>query len=225
MSRFKIYIKPFKSNGDYADDYIDVSNDADVQSIGAIKETIDADDYEVGLFKFNQFRLVLNNIKGTYSEVGEPNTIFVFKRNDSQVKITWQIENDITQCGTAICGTSRISDETTIFKGLLNDESMALDVSKQKLNFQALGMESLFERVEINYASISNGDTISEAIYTILNQTAITGLLTVTVGNINPDTNVTLDDKSDLENTTVKEALDDLLFLGNAVLYIKDQVV
>ena len=225
MSRFKVYIKPFKSNGDYADSYIDVSSDTDVQSIGSIKESIDQDEFEVGLFKFNQFRIVLNNIQGKYSDVGEPNTIFAHKRNDSLIKITWQIENDIVQCGTAVCGDPKLSEELTIFVGLLNDASLALDISNQKLNFQALGLESIFDRVEVNYASLSNGDTISEAIYTILNQTAITNLLTVSSLNIDPDTNVIIDDKSNLENTTVKEALNDLLFIGNAVLYTKDQIV
>jgi len=81
MSRFKVYIKPFDPSGAYASDYIDVTDDCDISSVGTLSESIDQDDYEVGIFKFNQFRITLNNISGKYSEVGTPYTIFAFKRS------------------------------------------------------------------------------------------------------------------------------------------------
>lgn len=225
MSRFKIYIQPFASDGTYSGLEYDVTNDVDISSIGTLNESIDQDEYEVGIFKFNQFRLVMNNQTGKYSDVGAPNSIFQFKRSDSSVKITWQVEDDITQCGTAVCGSSRISREVDLFFGFINDEGTALSADTQKLSFQVLGMESIFEKTEVNYASITNGDTVEEVLYTILNQTPITTVLDVIDTNISVDTNVAIDDKSDLENKTVKEALDDLLFIGNAVLYIKDLIV
>jgi hypothetical protein len=225
MSRFRVYIKPFLSSGEYSSVYTEVTDDVDFRGIGSIKETIDSSDFEVGVFKFNRFSVTLNNLEGKYSDVGESNTIFAYKRSGSKVKITWQSEDDICQVGFAICGFCTISEEIEVFKGLLNDESLTSDVKDQKLAFQVLGQESIFDSIETPYTSISNGDTVDAIIYTILNQSAITNLLTVDSGNISTDNNLQIDDKSDLENTTVKEALDELLSLSNSVLYINNDVI
>lgn len=225
MSRFRTFIKPFNANGSYADDWIEVTEDTDFNSLSSITETIDASDFEVGIFKFNSFSVRLNNIKGNYSDIGTPNTIFNFKRSDSQFKIIWEIEDDLAQCGNSICGNVYTNIEKEIFSGLLNDESLTSNIRDQKVNFQVLGLESVFDKEETPFSSLSNGQTISQIIYILLNQVGITELMTVDALNINPDYDVAIDDISDLENTTVKEALDLLLGPSNSVLYIKDQVI
>jgi len=225
MSRFRVYIKPFQPDGTYAADYIEVTRDVIAGQLGAIQETIDKDNYEVGLFRFNQFTLALTNFDGTYSEVGDSTTMFSYKRSDSLVKITWQIVDDITQCGNAICGEAILSDEKDIFFGLLNDESLSLGAKEQILNFSVLGLESIFERVEVPFASINNGDLLSAALLTMLDQPVITTLMAVSGATINLGTDLTIDDKSTLENKTVKEALDEILLSSNSILYVRDGIL
>jgi hypothetical protein len=226
VSRFRVYIKPFNTNGDYATSFTEVTDDVDFGAMGSIKESIDSNEYDVGVFKFNQFPLRLNNLEGLYSDIGTPRTIFAYKRSGSLVKVTWTVTDDITQCGNATCGDCFTSIEVDVFLGLLNDESLKMNIRDQFVAFQILGLESIFESVETPYASITTpSDDISDIIYTCLNQTKITDLMTVSASNISISNDIVIDNKDDLENTTVKEALDLLLLAGNSVLYIKDQIV
>lgn len=226
MSRFRAYIKPFDSIGNYVTDFIEVTRDVDFNAMGTIKETIDASEYNVGVFKFNQFSLKLNNLSGEYSDVGAPRSIFSYKRSDSILKITWSVGDDITQCGNTICGASLTNIEQTVFSGLLSDSSLSMNIRDQFVSFQALGFESIFDIIETPFSSITAlTDTISDVIYKCLNQTEVTALMTVSAVNIDVENDIIIDNKDDLENTTVKEALDLLLLAGNSVLYIKDQVV
>lgn len=228
MSRIKLYIKPFQSDGSYADEFIDVTEDANIGSIGSVQESIDQDDYEVGIFKFNQFRITLNNSQGKYSDVGESKTIFSFKRDNSIVKVTWQVQTDITQCGDAICGEAVTNLEKEVFIGLLNDDSLSLNVTDRMISFQVLGIESIFSLLSASFDEstlVFPGVLISTAIYDLLNQSGITQYVTVASENIVPGVDQTIDSDTDLIRKTAKEILDQLLFASNSVLYIKDGVL
>jgi hypothetical protein len=113
-----------------------------------------------------------------------------------------------------------MGEEVTVFKGLLNDESLRTSATQEDASFRVLGYESLFDRVLVNYSDLAGTEDIEGILYTILNQTTITGLLTVTTGNINCGLNQTPDAYASLEGQTVKEALEDLLLISNSILYI-----
>jgi hypothetical protein len=81
------------------------------------------------------------------------------------------------------------------------------------------------KRVLVPYSSISNGDTIEEVLYACLNQSPFNELVTVDAANISVGNNITIDDKSSLENETVYERLEDILLIGDAVLYIENNIV
>jgi len=68
-------------------------------------------------------------------------------------------------------------------------------------------------------------DTLSDVVFKCLDQTIITDLLTVDAANINVGTDSIMDDKSSLENKTVKAAFKEILLAANAVLYIDDLTV
>lgn len=223
MSRFQVYIKPFKDDGTYQDDFIEVTKD--VITLDRLKETIDADEYNTGIFKYGSFSIGLNDITGRYSDVGGATTIFRYKRTGSQVKITWSFGNDITECGDATLGDAYTNFEQTVFEGLLSDETMAIAIRQQKANFKVLTLDSILDTVETNYGSISNGESVDTILFTILNQSAITTLLTVSAGNINSALNSNVDDVSGFENQTVRETVQQLLGLSNSVLYIKDRTI
>ena len=223
MSRFHVYIKPFNDDGTYQTDFIEVTKD--VASLSNLKETIDADEYNTGIFKYGSFKIALNDINGRFSDVGGPTTIFRFRRSGSQIKITWSFGNDITECGIAICGDAYTNKEETIFEGLLNDETMITNIGDQKANFSVLTLDSILDSVETDFASISNGESVDTILFTILNQTEITTLLTVSAGNINSALNSNVDDVSGFENQTVRETIQELLGLSNSVLYISDRTI
>lgn len=219
----KVYINPLDDTGAYSG-FQEVTADVDFNSLTRISRKLDASDFDVGVFVNNSITLKLRNSHGEYSEPGEVRSIFGQKRNDSLVKIEWYPASDEPILGAAVIGTSVLGPAVEVFKGFLSDDNMQTDARTQDVSFTVRGMESLFDRVETNYASLSSGST-ETLIYDLLNQTGITTHLTVSSGNISLPDDQNTDTIADLENTTVKEALDDLLDAMNAVLYIESDTV
>ena len=223
MSQIKIYIAPFNNEGIYQD-FIDITEDVD-RSIGSITRKFDNSEFDLGTLRSSDISLKLRNEHGHYSDVDGVTTIFKYKRSGSKIKITWQIENDIVECGIAICGSSLLSEEITMFEGLLNDETTKEGLSDRTVNFTALSYESVFDGVVVDIATFDNADTIEEVLYKILNVTAVTNLLTVSASNISIDSNVAIDDKEDFENGNLNDVLKSLLTVGNSVLYIDNSII
>jgi hypothetical protein len=222
VNRWRVYIKPFDEDGNYSD-WIEVTSDLEAK-LTEVKQDLDNDTYQIGVYRNSNLTLSLNNSEGKYGDVDDPRSIFRYKRSDSLVKVTWEVEADGPYAGDAVVGKSILSEEMTLFTGLLSDESATMDLSKQVINFVALGRESLFERVTVP-AGVANGDLISAAVYKCLNQTLITDQLEVNALNITLGADVTLDDVSNLQTSTVKEALGEFLLMSNSVLRISNDAI
>lgn len=225
MSRFRVYIKPFVSAGVYADDFIDISDD--VIEAGSISQSLDNSTYDIGIFKNSGFRVRLRNDHGRYGDADSSKSIFRDKRINSIVKVTWSPEPKPLLAGFFNCFAYQIGNEQTIFEGLLTEASSTSSIQDQFIEFRVSGYDSLIESIETPYASISNGDLFSDVIYTCLNQTALTNYVTVSASNISCAVDEAIDDKTSLEETTVKEALTskNLLLAASSVLYIENNVL
>ena len=227
MSQVKLYIAPFNTDGVYQS-YVNVSDDI-AGDIGSITRKLDSSDYDTGVFRTSDISFTLKNDTGKYSDIGSNDTMFAYTRANSKVKITWQIENDVTECGFAVCGGSALSEEITIFEGLLNDETSKESLQGGNIAFKALSFESLFNKEIVSTSHFSNGDTVQAAMYKILsNNTAIPNYLTISSLNFSVDDStglLTIDDKTKFENATISDTLKELLTVGNAILYIEDNVV
>lgn len=224
MSRFRAYINPRNSAGDFTS-FIEVTEDMVFSSLGSINQSIDNDRYQVGLFKFDSFNFKLRNEHGKYSDVTVVESIFRFKRAGSKFKLTWQPADFPPICGIAICGEATLSEEITLYEGAINDEAALLDIDDQHISFNVLSNDSIFTTVETPFSLLSNDDLYSEALLVVLNQSAITEYLTVSAANINVSLDLEMDDISSFENTTVKEALDTLLFQSNSVMFINNNTI
>lgn len=224
MSRFRAYIIPFTDTGEYGEE-IEVTQDVDFTSISTVKQELDQNEYKVGVLTFNDLNLKLSNETGKYSEVGSVETIFKYKRSEAIFRLKWDLEDHPPYCGLAVAGQSFLSETRLIYEGLINDDATRTNVRTKFTSLKVLGMESIIKKIEVPFGSISNGDSLSEAIYTILNQSAVTSFLTVDPANINVAFDTTIDDVSDLESKTGKEALDELLLLANSILYVKDRTI
>jgi len=225
VSRYRVYIKPFVSPGVYAEEYTDISSD--VISIGSISRSLDNSTYDIGIFKTSGVNIKLRNDHGKYSAADTEKSIFSDKRQDSLIQITWDVRSTFSKAGFFKCGDGPLSSEVVIFDGLLSEISSIASIDDQDISFRFAGFDSLLSRVEVPFSSISNGDTFSGVIYTMLNQSPITDYLTVDQANIVCAVDEGIDDKSNLENKTVREALDsgDLLLAASSVLYIQDGVI
>jgi hypothetical protein len=224
---FKTYLKPFADDtgSAYATDWIDITDD--VGEYGGLTQALDNTEYEVGVFRTANLKLSLLNHHGKYSDVGGVYSLFRYKRSDSLIKVTWQPGNHPLVCGFFTAGSpdAILSEEVTLFEGMLSDIATQSKIDDADIDFQVLGYESLLAQMTVPYSSISNGNSLATAIYTCLNQSPFNTRVTVSSGNITTGASATIDDKADLENKTVLEALKTMLLASNSVLYIRDNVV
>ena len=225
MSRYKVYIKPYETAGIYQTDFIDVSND--VISIDQISQSLDNSTYDIGVFKTSGLKIKFRNDHGRFSEADSYKSLFRYSRQDSIVKVTWSIQDDPIRAGFFTLNPFPIGGEITIFEGLLYDISGVSSVEDQFIDFRLAGYDSLLDRVIVPYSSITNGDTFSEVIYKMLNQPEITQYVTVDQANIVCAVNETIDDKTSLENETLRDVLTggSLLLAASSTLYIENNIV
>lgn len=233
MSRFHLYITPFADDtGSAYGDEVEVTQHLTSDGVGDIAQALDNTEYDIGVFRNGNFNLKLLNDTGKYSPAGSTESIFKYKRGGSLFRVTWEPGNFPLICGFFQAGLrAYVSEEVTIFSGLIKDDATSSDIDDEIVNFAALGYESLLatmtagESGETPYDSINVGDTLSQVIFKLLDQAPFNELVDVQAENIVTGTSATIDVKTELQNKTVLEALQELLLASNSVLYIRDGVV
>lgn len=224
LNKWRVYIKPFDDLGNYLD-WVEVSQDVIWGQIGSINSDLDNTDYNIGVYRFSNFNVTLRNDHARYSDVTYPDSIFRYKRGGSLMKITWEIEPEGPFVGIASSESGYLSEEVEIFQGLINDDSLSMDLSKQTIQFTLMGRDYLFQTTIVPFTTVHNGDLYSQVIYEILNQSAITSLLTVSQANIVCGLDLAIDSIASLQNQTVQQGLNNLLLISNSVLYIENSTV
>jgi hypothetical protein len=217
---FRVYFKPFDPYGEYMDTYQEVTNDVDDSSFSSIQQKIEGSDFDLGVFIFGSLPLTMKNESGNYSDVDAPESIFNYSRNDTLVKITYQSDEFEAYAGVMRANYNRIGPEVTVFEGLLNDESLKMDIDSQKVNFQVLSKDSLFSKIAVQAGEVANGDLISDALYALLNKAKIKKILTITAINLVPGADQIIDDASEFETKTVSDVINELLLISNSILRI-----
>ncbi len=224
-NRVRAYIQPYLSDGTRGD-WLDVTNDVLLDSLGALATNLDNTEYDIGIYRSSNLTLKLRNQHGRYSEASSSDSIFLVRRSGALFKVTWSYTEDPPYAGVA-----RVEDgyymapEVDIFVGIINDAPTKMSLSDLIVNFLVLGKESLFQRAIVPFGTISNGDLVSEVIYNCLNQDSITELLTIDQANIVPGLDQAIDSIASLQNQTVQESLNKLLLASNSVLVVEDAVV
>lgn len=223
--RFRIYLQTFDDNGAYTGTYTDVSDDVELESLGSIDQNLDNTDYNIGIYRNSNVSITFRNDNGKYSDVGQPTSVFRYKRNGALIKITWQESLERPKCGFVQAGDFSIAEELTLFIGLLDDSSTSMDLDNQELSFSLLGRETILNNGTVPFASLSNGMLLSDVIKTLLDQPFITTLLDYAAINISVGVDVVIDSITDLENKSVWDALTDLLLITNSIFYIQNSTI
>ena len=222
--QWRIYLKPFDSFGVYTS-WVDVSSYVKWSSLGSIAVNLDNTDYDIGVYRNSNVKLVFDNTKGLFSDVSSPKSIFQYKRADTLCKITYR-RNPTTILGTTRAGFgSFLGDEIEVFTGLLNDDSLAMSLKTQEVDFNVLGREFVFLRTIVPFGTVTNGENLSLTLYKILNQSAITTLFSVQQENITVGLDQTNDSLASIQNKTVQEGLNKLLLATNSVLVIENDTL
>lgn len=227
---YKVYFTPLanKDSNIYGSE-IDVSDRIEMDGIGSISKSIDAGDYDVGVFVFNELTLKGFNYNGYFNDENDSRSIFNSTRDRCKVRVVFYKNEAIRNSqGTILSDT----ETTTItFQGIINEEGTRLDVVAESITFKVLSRDSVLRTTKVQGGAIDVGTLCSTAIFSILNQPKITSVLTVLEANINPPIDFAIDVATEFNDKSVKEALDWLMLATNSVLlvdssgvvYVKDR--
>jgi len=224
MSRFRTFLIPFNDDGTYGEE-LEITSDTNFSSINKVKQKLDQNEFKVGVLTYNDLNLKLRNEHGKYSDPTVPESIFRFRRGGSIFRLYWEIADHPPYCGIAIAGDTFLSETKLVYEGLINDDATRTNIKDQNTSLKVLGLESIVSSIEVPIGDLSIGQTFSNAIYEILNQSTITDFITVDQANISVGFETTLDSIGHFESNTGKEALDELLLISNSILYIKDRIL
>lgn len=205
--------------------FLDITEDVLESSISSLKQALESDEFDIGKITFDNITLSLRNEDSLYSEAANATSIFPLKRDQSIIKIDWGINSYPPACGNTPCGLTFLSQERTVFKGLIEENSTVFDVETQNITFKVLGIDSIINKEGVPFSSLSVLDDANTTIFKILNQASITQFFTVDQSNITVKNNFTPDDIAHLEGQTCLEALQDFFLVSNSIMFVKDDIV
>jgi hypothetical protein len=148
------YFKPFADDFGltYASTWTEVSEY--VESYGDLQQSLDNTAYNIGIFRSQNLQLTMRNESGMFSDVNEQFSMFKYTRGRTQVQVTWEPGNFPLVCGFFVCGDAGagdtiVSEEVTIFQGVIEDINTKTQLSSINVKLQAMGYESLLSKTDI----------------------------------------------------------------------------
>lgn len=183
---------------------IDVSDHIAIDGIDSISESIDSTDYDIGIFTFGDIQLRGINEDGYFNIPDDYRSIFRYSRDLCKVEV--QFENT--------------DGDLIVFNGLINDEATDIDATAMTINFKVLSRDSVIRTTNVATNTVTNGMTTTAAFGVILDTAAITAVLTYDVANVNPASEIIIDDGTVFDNMPTRDALLNLLVATNSVMLI-----
>lgn len=205
-SRYHVYVTPRTGVTTYGAE-IEVSDYILFSGIGKISKSIDATDYNVGIFVFADLELKGQNYNGFFNDETDSRSIFKFSRDLAKVRVIY----------------SNADGDTLQFRGLINEAATTLDVNNNQVTFKVLSLDSVLRNTSIPAGVVSDGMSCKDAMVAILTQPAITAVLNVDPSNINPTFNFNIDVGSALDSVAVQDGMNQLLVCSNSVMLIDDE--
>ena len=207
---YKVYFTPRDGRRSYGTE-IDISKYVLLDGIPAIKKTIDATDFDFGVYKYDDVTLKCVNLDGYFNDEQDSRSLFLYGRDKTKVRIVFS--ND--------------SGDEIVFKGFINEEATKIDPDDDLIDFRVLSLTSCLRTTKVSGGSINSGNLVSDAMYAILNVPDITDYLTVSAININPSNDFAVDTDDDLQNATVRDVLNRLLLASNSIMTINtsDEII
>lgn len=209
-TQYRVYATPRNAKSTYAPE-VEVTDRVLLTGLAEIVRSIDSSDYNVGVYTFNDVTLECDNSDGYFSDPSDSRSLFQFSRDLAKIRVVYY-QNDVP---------------TTTFRGLINDEATRNDLQTDTISFRVLGLNSAIRKTLVIPGTVTDGTSVRNAIFAILNREEITSVLSITLTDINPDQNGTVDLGTKLDNQNTADALNELLGVSNSVLVItsSDEIV
>lgn len=200
--RYRVYMTPRTGLYTYGTE-IEVTDKITQDGIDTMQKAIDSQDFEVGVYFYGDIHLKGYNYNGYFNE-NDLRSIFPYYRDLTKVRIVY--ENS--------------SGDTIVYRGLIKDSATTVDLLEDTIEFNVLSQDSVISNAQVTGGLITNGMTVKNAVFAILNQPSISSVLSVSIGNINPYLNFTIDVGSYFDNSQAQDALNTLLIASNSVMTI-----
>jgi hypothetical protein len=191
----------------------DISRYVKRAGIGALKKSIDTNDFDVGFYEQSNVNLVLDNSLESFMR----NKGFFLNQliDRSKVRITAGFENRVTGS----------NDFEVAFEGIISAETMSANLKREEISYKVISYASLINKLKTRGGAAVNGQDFKTTFFNLLNVAEIKNYLTVDLSNINPKLNETVDDGEWFENKQLNEAINKLLIASNSVLIIKNNTI
>lgn len=212
MAQFDIYkvtVTPLQSSDEYGSE-IDISDRVGLKDIKKVVRTLDASDYDIGVYQFGDISIKVANYDGKFNDENDNRSLFIAGRDRAKVSVEFlQVDDEV-------------GDETTTikFKGIIVEEATRVSVINDLVRFKVTSNSSILKNTKVPAGSVANGQLVSDAMFNVLNNTTIKSVLNISEANINPDLDVRIDVGSAYDNDPTKTALDEMLLISNSVLTV-----
>jgi len=200
---YKIYFTPRTGETSYGAE-IEVSAKIIDTGVSTMKRSIDAGDYDIGVFYFGDVNIKAQNIDGVFSSEFDNRSIFTYSRDLTKVRVEYNDKDGAVD----------------VFNGLIDDKATKENFTTEVITFRALSFDSVIRVARVPPDTISDGTLASAAFKSLLNRSQITSVLTFDATKINPANDVTIDVGEKFDNITTKDAISKLLLATNSVFII-----
>lgn len=197
---------------------IDVTRYIDAVGVGEISQSIDSEDYDVGVFSFGDLELIGRNKDGYFNDSNDSRSIFPYARDLCKARVDFNVKTITRDTSHEVTAMSEA--DTITFVGIINEEATRLNPADGTVVFRVLSADSILRKSKISEGQIADDSLAEDAIKSILNVDKITSLLTYSAGNINVDQDFTIDDGTQFDNLSAYDALRTLLVASNSILYV-----
>lgn len=204
---YKVYLTPLTYEMTYGDE-VEISDYVINANLGTISRGTDSNDGTIGEYILGSFNLSCINYNGEFNE-NDSRSFFPYKRDGSKIRVTYY---------------DSLTDDTLSFKGLVNDEGTTAN-EDDTISIKVIELANILRKEQIDGGTVNIGDYFSDAIKAILDQPAITAILTYSAAEISVGLDLTIDDESYFANISAWEGIKALLIYSNSIIYIDNETV
>jgi hypothetical protein len=204
---YKVYLTPLTAEMTYGTE-TEISDYVIESSLSNITQGTDAADGTIGEYTLGSCNLKCVNYKGEFNQ-DDPRSFFPYKREGSKIRITY---------------FDSLTESSLSFKGLVNDEGTTAN-EDDTIQIKVIELANILRKEQVGGGTVNIGDYFSEAIKALLNQPAITAVLTYDADEISVDLDLTIDDESFFGEISTWEAIKALLIASNSIIFIDNETV
>ncbi len=212
VTTYKVTFQPLSSSDVY-DSVVDIPERVEISGIKNIRKSIDSGDYDIGVYTFDDINIKCFNDDGFFNDSSDSRSMFITTRDRTKVEVEF-LQLTLDENG------SEVETSTISFNGLINEEGTRASVVTDSIKFRVLSRDSVIRNTKVSSGAITDGTSTKNAMFQILSNSRITSVLNVTLANINPDLDITIDDGSEFDNQPTNDAINDMALVSNSVMII-----